>query len=115
MIHNKSTAAPPCACHRPRPRLAGYLDVEGNYQTGTNPDPTYGGTVTAPDYLPAAAIGQPYSDPYAPGGSLNPAVAPAAQQRDWTQIVVIALLGLVAIDAGGAIFDRFASPKRKKR
>jgi hypothetical protein len=108
MIRQKTTA-PPCAC--PRPRLAGYLDNSGNYQSGTNPDPTYGGTVTAPDYLPQDAIGQPFSDPYAPGGAMNPAAVP----RDWTQVVVIALLGLVALDAGGAIFDRFSGPKKKKR
>jgi len=108
MIRQTPPAAP-CACHRPR--LAGYLDAAGEYQAGTNPDPTYGGTTIAPDYLPAGAIGQPYSDPYAPGQALNQAAAP----RDWTQIVVIALLGLIALDAGGAIVDRFAGPKRKKR
>jgi hypothetical protein len=114
MIRQKTTA-PPCACHRPR--LAGYLDTSGNYQSGTNPDPTYGGTVTAPDYLPQDAIGQPFSDPYAPGGSLNPAAASTHDwtQRDWTQIVVIALLGLVALDAGGALVDRFSGSKKKKR
>jgi hypothetical protein len=30
-------------------------------------------------------------------------------------VVVIALLGLVALDAGGALVDRFSGSKKKKR
>jgi hypothetical protein len=36
-----------------RARLAGYLDAGGNYQDGTNPDPTYGGTVLPGDPITA--------------------------------------------------------------
>jgi len=35
--------------------LTGYIDATGNYQDGTNPDPTYGGTVAPPDYVQGPA------------------------------------------------------------
>lgn len=63
MIRNRARACkcpPPlgCSCHGSSPpRLAGYLDSGGTYQTGTNPDPTYGGTVPAPDlYNPSTPV-----------------------------------------------------------
>lgn len=50
-------APAPCACDRLAPsrgRLSGFLDSSGTYQDGTNPDPSYGGTLQNP---PDAVLG----------------------------------------------------------
>jgi hypothetical protein len=95
MIRNKSA------------RLRGYIDAGGTYQDGANPDPTYGGTVPPPSYVPAGNPGD-----YAPeagydrngnfiGLDINPKTGVATtrkQPNSWT-LPAIAAIGLVLLVA----------------
>jgi hypothetical protein len=89
MIRNKR-----CNCPGKVNRLAGYLDASGNYQDGTNPDPTYGGTVTAGDPLtatvPAAVTGTNILSSFSSSTGLN-----------WEQIAFAVLGTYLLVDVIG--------------
>jgi hypothetical protein len=112
----------PCPCQaraRSRARIAGYLDASGTYQDGTNPDPSYGGTLNNP---PDAVLGpvDPASGQYGSVYGAQPntstplfpiagssANSPALLSR--TGWFIVAAVGAVAV------YSVLDSPKGRRR
>jgi hypothetical protein len=99
-IRNRNAQQCPCSTNKRKPprRLAGYLDSSGNYQDGTNPDPTYGGTIPAADIAPPAYAPQAGYD--ALGRLITPAITPAttAPALSTTWILGAALAAFVVAE-----------------
>jgi hypothetical protein len=109
----------PCPCQlraRSRARLAGYLDANGNFQDGPNPDPSYGATLTSPPDAvlgPIDAGGQ-YASVYgAQPNATTPLFpqAPSSPAAPWsgTAWAIVAAVGALAV------FSVFDAPKGRRR
>jgi hypothetical protein len=101
-----------CNCP-PRPRLGGYIDAAGDYQIGNNPDPSYGGVLTAaPDavlgpigfdgqYMSVTGANPNSSTPIFPQGSFgqgDQASATPVKSPSWTWILAAGVIAFIAID-----------------
>jgi len=88
---------------------SGYLDADGNFRPGTNPDPTYGGTYTGPasDKVTNAILAPPVGyDAWGKwvGTITNPLTGKlVTAPTGWQILIGAALTGLavIAISSGG--------------